>query len=143
MLTCQAPLRVVQAQVGACGQGQRHQACQCSGITCAGFGQQGFGLFLEMAQIGPGGKTFHENLRASDADGLQFRQHKGEVMNKLKESVGKWVAPCPQARARLASAQRGILPAPFTKMLVQKITNSPQCMRTGSKTPHCAAHRRM
>ena len=77
MLARQAPLRVVQAQVGACRQGQRRQARQCGGIARAGLGQQGFGLFLEMAQVGQGGKTFHENLRASDADGLQFRQHKG------------------------------------------------------------------
>jgi len=135
MLTRQAPLRVVQTQVGACGQGQRRQARQCGGIACAGLGQQRFGLFLEMAQVGPGGKTFHEYLRASNADGLQFRQHKGEVMNKLKELVGKWVTPCPQARARLASAQGGILPAPPSKMLVQKITNAPQC----GEAPYFAA----
>ena len=121
MLTRQAPLRVVQAQVGACGQGQRHQACQCSGITCAGFGQQGFGLFLEMAQIGPGGKTFHENLRASDADGLQFRQHKGEVMKNSGSQSASGLHPVRRPGRGLRPRSAGSYPRRSPKCLYKKL----------------------
>lgn len=86
MLARQARLRVVQLQAQgydggiaqACGQRQRvAKARQGLGLAAAVAGQQVLGLFLEMAQVGPRGNAFHENLRAWIADGPQLRQHKG------------------------------------------------------------------
>ena len=81
VLARQAVLRIVQP-----GRGHA-QALRGLGVALAAAPQQVLGLFLEMAQVGPCGKAFHENLRAFIADGPHIRQHKGRKKNQLGEEA--------------------------------------------------------